>query len=98
MKPGLYDKSFTDPELQGAVEPIVFAAWLTVLNWATMWIIKRGGHTTLVVALLWRTLFMAPFILALALAMRSADQAEQARLTLVPETGEDSWEVVRKDG
>ncbi|KAK3637554.1 hypothetical protein LTR56_013557 [Elasticomyces elasticus] len=98
MKPELYYKSYTDPEVQEVVEPAVGATWLTLLNWATMWIFKRGGHTTLVVALLWRTLFMAPFILALALAMRSANEAEQACPTFAPDKGDESWQVVQKDG
>ncbi|KAK4899943.1 hypothetical protein LTR27_002704 [Elasticomyces elasticus] len=98
MKSQTREPSPSDPEVQQMVEPTVAAFTLTLVVWATMWMIRRGGHTTLVVALLWRTVCLAPLILAIMLAVRSVDEAEQARPTFMPDMGDDSWEVVQKDG
>ncbi|KAK5745928.1 hypothetical protein LTR17_001057 [Elasticomyces elasticus] len=97
MKPQAREPSPSDPEVQQIVELAAAAFTITLLVWASMWVVKRGGDSTLVVALLWRTVHLAPFILAIML-VGSADEAEQARSAFVPDTSDDSWEVVQKDG
>ncbi|KAK5746252.1 hypothetical protein LTR17_000987 [Elasticomyces elasticus] len=101
VKPELYAQSLEEIKKQEKFEeqsaPFAFAAMLTLLNWAAMWMIKRTGCIELVVALLWRTLFTMLFVLAVIIGVCSIVQAEQARSSLVPDMGDDSWEVVQKE-
>ncbi|KAK5720662.1 hypothetical protein LTR15_006622 [Elasticomyces elasticus] len=102
MKPEQYAQSLEEIKKQEQFEeqsaPFAFAFLLALLNWAAMWMIKRRGCTELVVALLWRTLFMMLFILAVIIGVCAIVQAEQAQPTLVSDMSDDSWEIVQKGG
>ncbi|KAK5696473.1 hypothetical protein LTR97_007775 [Elasticomyces elasticus] len=68
----------SDLEVEQMVELTATAFTLTLFVWATMCMIRRGGDTTLVVALLWRIIFVAPFMRAIMLTMHSVAEAKRA--------------------